>query len=188
MEKTKVIGIDPDIEKSGVCYLYTPTRQVEVSSMDFPHLMEYLSEFEGDCNVVVVVEAGWKNSISNFHGYYGGVAQKIALSVGRNQQVGHCIVEMCNFWNIPVVEKAPLRKMWKGKDRKISQEEIEAFIPDFPKRSSQDARDSALLAWDYAGFPIRITPVSKRLITDNGELTPTELIKKMTKKNKNYTI
>ena len=156
--KNKVIGIDPDIDKSGVCYLYTPTRQVEVSTMTFPELLEYLSTFEADCNVVVVVEAGWKNAITNFHGGHGGIAQKIALSVGRNQQVGHCLVEMCEHWGIPVVEKAPLRKMWNGPDRKITQEEIEAFIPDFPKRMNQEGRDAALLAWDYANFPIRILP------------------------------
>ena len=45
----------------------------------------------------------------------------------------------------------------QGKDRKISQEEIEQFIPDFPKRSNQEGRDAALLAWDYAGFPIRLS-------------------------------
>lgn len=156
--KNKVIGIDPDIDRSGVCYLYTPTRQVEVSTMTFPELLEYLSAFEADCNVVVVVEAGWKNATTNFHGGHGGIAQKIALSVGRNQQVGHCLVEMCEHWGIPVVEKAPLRKMWNGPDRKITQEEIEAFVPDFPKRSNQEGRDAALLAWDYANFPIRILP------------------------------
>lgn len=154
--KTKIIGIDPDIEKSGVCYLYTPTRQVECNSLRFPALLEYLSEFEDDCNVVVVVEAGWKNAISNYHGGYGRVAQSIARQVGRNQQVGHCIVEMCEFWGIPVVEKAPLRKMWAGKDRKITHDELAQFIKDLPGRTNQESRDAALLAWDYAGFPIRL--------------------------------
>ena len=113
----KVIGIDPDIDKSGVCCLNTSTRKVEVSTIDFPHLLEYLADFQNKADVVVVVEAGWKNSITNYHGGYGGVAQKIALNVGRNQQVGHDIVEMCRYWDIPVVEKAPLRKMWKGNCR-----------------------------------------------------------------------
>lgn len=159
MEKIKIIGIDPDIEKSGVCYLYTPTRQVEVSSMDFPRLVEFLSSFEADCNVVVVVEAGWKNPISNYHkGTYGRVGQKVALSVGRNQQVGHCIVEMCKFWGIPVVEKTPLRKMWSGQDRKITHEELSEFMRGLPSRTNQEMRDAALIAWDYAGFPIRIKP------------------------------
>lgn len=156
--KTRIVGIDPDIERSGVCCLWTDTRKVEVETMDFPHLLEYLSEFEEKEDVVVVVEAGWKNAITNYHGGHGGIAQKIALSVGRNQQVGHCLVEMCRHWQIPVVEKAPLRKMWQGKDRKITQEEIEAFIPGFPKRTNQEGRDAALLAWDYANFPIRIIP------------------------------
>lgn len=156
--KSKVIGIDPDIDKSGVCYLYTPTRQVEVQALDFPHLLEYLSEFESETDVVVVVEAGWRNAITNFHGVYGKAGQKVALSVGRNQQVGHCIVEMCNFWKIPVVEKAPLRKMWKGTDRKITHEELAAFVSGLPSRTNSEMRDACLLSWDYAGFPIRIIP------------------------------
>ncbi len=36
MLKNKIIGIDPDIEKSGVCYLYTPTRQVEEIAKNSP--------------------------------------------------------------------------------------------------------------------------------------------------------
>lgn len=163
--KTKIIGIDPDVEKSGVCYLYTPTKQVEVTALDFPHLLEYLSEFEADCNVVVVVEAGWKNEISNYHkGFYNReVGEKIGLKVGRNQQVGHCIVEMCKFWKIPVVEKLPLKKIWAGPDGKITQGEIEQFVPNFPKRSNPEMRDATLLAWDYANFPIRIKPVKNGL-------------------------
>ena len=162
MLKNKIIGIDPDIDKSGVCYLYTPTRQVDVKTMDFPHLLEYLSTFEADCNVIVVVEAGWKNTISNYHGGYGRVAENIARQVGRNQQVGHCIVEMLKHWKIPFVEKAPLRKMWQGKDRKITHEELAQFVKDLPSRTNQEGRDACLLAWDYAGFPIRIT-LSKKV-------------------------
>ena len=159
--KNKIIGIDPDIDKSGVCYLYAPTRQVEVTALDFPHLVEYLSTYESDCNVVVVVEAGWKNAISNYHGGYGRVAQNIARQVGRNQQVGHCIVEMCKFWGIPVIEKAPLRKMWRGKDRKITHEELAQFVKDLPSRTNQEGRDACLLAWDYAGFPMRVAPLKR---------------------------
>lgn len=162
MKASRIISIDPDIDKSGVCCLNASTRKVEVCTMDFPHLLEYLADFQNKADVVVVVEAGWKNAITNYHGGYGGVAQKIALNVGRNQQVGHDIVDMCRYWDIPVVEKTPLRKMWKGKDRKITQEEIESFIPGLPKRLNQEARDAALLAWDYAGFPIRIAS-SKRV-------------------------
>ncbi len=163
--KTKIIGIDPDVEKSGVCYLYTPTKQVEVAALDFPHLLEYLSEFEADCNVVVVVEAGWQNEISNYHkGIYSrSVGEKIGLKVGRNQQVGHCIVEMCKFWKIPVIEKAPLKKMWSGTNRKITHEELSQFVSGLPSRTSCEMRDAVLLAWDYAGFPMRIMPKREKV-------------------------
>lgn len=165
--KNKIIGIDPDIEKSGVCYLYTPTRQVEVQTMDFPHLLEYLSTFESDCNVVVIVEASWK-SRHNWHLKFSDnkyVASAKGYSEGQNHQLGKLIVEMCQYWGIPVEEKTPLRKMWKGQGGKITQWEIEKFIPGFPKRSNQEARDATLLAWDHAGFPIRIAPKASKTRT-----------------------
>ena len=37
-----IIAIDPDKEKSGVAYLKPPTRQLEVTNLDFPNLLEYL--------------------------------------------------------------------------------------------------------------------------------------------------
>lgn len=158
MEKTKVIGIDPDIEKSGVCYLYTPTRQVEVSSMDFPHLMEYLSEFEGDCNAVVVVEASWVTR-HNWHGKWGDNNRIMAAKgydVGRNHELGQLIVQMCKYWKIPVVEKAPLKKMWRGRDGKITHDEMmnifktNGYTP-MLKRSNQEERDSFLISISYHG-------------------------------------
>lgn len=162
MKASRIIGIDPDIDRNGVCYLNTSTRKVEVCTMDFPHLLEYLADFQNKADVVVVVEAGWKNAITNYHGGYGRVAENIARQVGRNQQVGHCIVEMLKHWKIPFVEKAPLRKMWQGKDRKITHEELAQFVKDLPSRTNQEGRDACLLAWDYAGFPIRIT-LSKKV-------------------------
>ena len=158
MLKTKVIGIDPDIEKSGVCYLYTPTRQVEVSTMDFPHLIEYLSEFESDCNVVVVVEASWKTK-HNWHGKWGDSSRIMAAKgydVGRNHELGKLIVQMCEYWKIPVVEKAPLKKMWKGRDGKITHEEMmnifktNGYSP-LLKKSNQEERDSFLISISYHG-------------------------------------
>lgn len=160
--KRFVIGIDPDIDKSGFAVLDKSTREVAAGAHPFPMLITMLShyrEVKGD--VVVVVEAGWKNAITNYHtGAYGKAAQRIALNVGRNQQVGHCIVELCKAWGIEVVEKAPLRKIWRGPDRKITHAELAAFVPRLPSRTNQEIRDAVLLAWDYAGFPIRLTTIS----------------------------
>ena len=74
---------------------------------------------------------------------------------GRNHEVGRKIVEMCRHYGIEVVEQPPLRKIWKGKDGKITNEELQhlAIITD---KTNQETRDAALIAWEYAGLPIRI--------------------------------
>lgn len=156
--KTKIIGIDPDVEKSGVCYLYKPTKQVEVKTLAFPELLEYLSEFEYDCNVVVVIEASWKTK-HNWHGKWGDNNRIMAAKgydVGRNHQTGKLIVEMCRHWKIPVVEKMPLKKIWKGQDGKITHEEMinifktNGYTP-LIKRSNPEERDAFLISISYYG-------------------------------------
>ena len=54
-----------------------------------------------------------------------------------------------------MIEQYPLRKIWKGKDGKITDEEIKAFMP-IIERTNQEERDAALLAWNEAGFPMKI--------------------------------
>lgn len=117
--------------------------------------------------VVVVIEAGWMNS-SNWHlGRYDSksVAAAKGNSVGRNHETARKIAEMARvYYGLEVVEIRPLKKCWSGKDGKITQEEISQFIPDFPKRSNQEERDAMLIAWNYAGFPIRIKPIKSTFL------------------------
>jgi hypothetical protein len=154
-----VIGIDPDVDKSGVAYLRTSTRQLEVSSLTFPRLMDYLQfaarkRDEKKETLIVVVEAGWLNTISNYHTDAGRRGQRIAKNVGANHQVGKIIVQMCERHDIPVEIVKPLKKMWKGKDGKITQKEIQAFTG--LSKTNQEGRDAALIAWTYAGLPIKL--------------------------------
>ena len=95
----------------------------------------------------------------------GGSAARSALignHTGRNHEVGRKIVEMCRHYGIEVVEQPPLRKMWKGRDGKITHEELQhlAIITDktnhITNKTNQETRDAALLAWEYVGLPIRI--------------------------------
>ncbi len=106
-------------------------------------------------SLVVVVEAGWMVRKSNFHDAQGHRAEKIAKDVGANHETGRKIIEMCKHYGIEVVQHAPLVKCWKGKDRKITHEEL-ASITGLIGRTNQDARDAALLAWVFAGLPIRL--------------------------------
>ena len=155
-----VIAIDPDKVKSGVAWLKPSTRQMELSNFSFPMLLEYIQyakrkSEELNESLVVVVEAGWMNAKSCFHAAQGKQAEKIAKDVGANHETGRKIIEMCEHYGINVIAKAPLLKCWKGKDKKITHEELASFTG-IMGRTNQDARDAALLAWVYAGLPIKI--------------------------------
>ncbi|MBQ3820220.1 MAG: hypothetical protein II809_02005 [Bacteroidales bacterium] len=167
-----IIGIDPDTAKSGVAVLETQTFHLELSCLTFPELVDRLiylrdkSHFEGK-SVVAVVEAGWQNSKSNFHGYYGRRGEKIAKNVGANHETGKKLIELCVHWGIPVAEMAPLplkiggMYMWSGPDGKITHEELVAVTGLKKSRSNQEERDAALLAWRLAGLPLRINKRKK---------------------------
>lgn len=158
-----IIAIDPDVDKSGLAILETPQYSLTVLTLEFPKLLDALKGYKQVADkfnktIIVVVEAGWLNQ-SNWHLKKGDnmrLASAKGNSTGRNHEVGRKIVEMCKHYGLEVIEQRPLRKCWKGKDGKITQQEIEQFIPDFPKRSNQEERDAALLAWHYAGLPIRV--------------------------------
>lgn len=153
-----IIAIDPDVERSGVATLAIKERKLGTFSLTFPELMDALQLFLPD-KVLVVVEAGWLNQ-SHWHLTARDTPRLAAAkgnSTGRNHEVGRKIVEMAKHYGLTVDEVKPLRKCWRGKDGKITHEELAQFIPGLPKRTTQDIRDAALLAWTYAGFPIRMS-------------------------------
>ena len=162
-----IIGIDPDTDKSGVAQLRVVEREMVAFSNSFPELLDYLQrmalfQHRTGMKVLVVVEASWKIS-TNWHTKRGEsvrTAARKGKDAGRCHEVGRKIVECAQYYGLEVVEKLPLKKIWKGPDGKITHEEISAFIK-MPSRSNQEQRDAALLAWDYAGFPIRIITKKK---------------------------
>ena len=154
-----IIGVDPDKEKAGIGILDMSTRKLELTNMSFPVLLDYLQGLKKDAtanerNFIVIVEAGWMNAKSCFHKAQGKSAEKIAKDVGANHETGRKIIEMCEHYGIEVIAQAPLRKCWRGKDGKITHEEL-AYFTGITGRENQDARDAGLLAWNYAGMPIR---------------------------------
>lgn len=165
-----IIAIDPDVDRSGVAVLSVAIRMIQTYSMTFPGLIDFLQDLpyvakQDGKTPTVVVEAGWLNQ-SHWHLTARDTARLAAAkgnAAGRNHEVGRKIVEMARHYGLDVDEVKPLRKCWSGRDGKITHEEISQFIPGLPARTSQDARDAALLAWTYAGFPIRITHKTKSL-------------------------
>lgn len=159
-----VIGIDPDSEKSGVGAINVPARQViYMDSLPFPELVDYVVKtYSGQkvagVNVSVMVEAGWLRK-SNWHLHRNDTPALAAMkgnSTGRNHETGRKIVEMLRYKGIEVETVLPLRKCWKGKDGKITSEELSYIIGKKLPRCNQDVRDAVLLGWIYAGIPVKI--------------------------------
>ena len=160
MKYQTIIGIDPDVHKSGVAFLDTRTKQLEISTLEFYQLIKYIEwahdrSIENNQSLIVIIEAGWLNSKSNFHGETGARAQRIAKNVGANHQTGKHIVDMCEGIGVDVVLQKPLNKGWKGRDGKITHEEL-AYFTGITGKTSQDGRDAGLIAWNYAGLPMKV--------------------------------
>jgi hypothetical protein len=66
---------------------------------------------------------------------------------------------MCEHWGIshdiikPLVLRVKGRNIWRGKDGKITHEELAAFTG-ITGRTNQEERDAMLIAWNYANLPL----------------------------------
>lgn len=163
-----VIGIDPDVEKNGYASLDIDTREMLIETLPFPDLLDSLRMEQRRAEVMcrrlmVVIEAGWLNK-SNWHlspKDTKAIAAAKGNHTGRNHETGRKIAEMCAHWQIPYELMKPLSlkvggvHLWKGKDGKITQEELCA-ITGYKWRTNQEGRDAALLAWVWAGLPVKL--------------------------------
>lgn len=164
-----IVGIDPDTDKSGVALLDTSDFHLELQALTFPELIDriiYLrdrSRFDGK-SLQVVVEAGWLHQKSNFHGYSGHRAERIAKNVGANHETGKKIIEICRHWGISCDAVPPLSlqsggfHFWNGPDGKITHAEFVKVTGCKATRTNQEQRDAGLLAWNRAGLPFKIKP------------------------------
>ena len=159
MTKKIIVGIDPDTNKSGIATYYNGELLVE--ALAFPALIEKLYMLATLPNdVLVVVEAGWLNEKSNFHGKQGGRAERIAKNVGSNHQTGKHIIEMAKYYGLEVVEQKPFNKGWKGRDGKITHDELNYILKHNgmkeEKQTNQEKRDAALICIIHANLKIKV--------------------------------
>lgn len=158
-----VIGIDPDVEKSGCCIIY-PNKEMFLFTLPFPELIEKIVNINTFNEVYVVVEAGWLNSKSDFSLFANGrkmipisealIATKKAKNTGSNHAVGKLLIEMLKHHTIDVSEMKPLSKSrWHGD--KCSREELNRVLERNGyatfKQNNQEARDATLIALTYKG-------------------------------------
>ena len=171
-----IIGIDPDIDQSGVATITMAMGSVTAQRMRFPDLIDHLASEHnkatmGGLTLAVHVEAGWFNT-SNWHtnrrmgaNYNAAIGQ----AVGRNQAVGMKILEMCGHIGVEAHAVRPLPKtmrvgsgtlpMWGGADGKVRADELGRLLAGcglrMPKgRTNQDERDAVLIALRGAGYVI----------------------------------
>ncbi len=161
-----IIGIDPDVEASGVGIIHAKPDGLIINycTKPLPELVDtikWLAE-RADDPVHVYIEAGWLNK-GNWHLNPRDNKKQAAAKgrqAGRNHQLGLDICSMLDHHGIQHTEVLPLIKCWKGKDRKITHEELDTIIRwvtgrGMPrKRSNQEERDALLLAWEKIGLPI----------------------------------
>lgn len=176
-EATVFVAIDPDSDESGWATVTVPGREVNSVSLSFPDVISTLAVLsnirraEGEVEdfnkyvrkPFIIIEGGWLNE-SNWHvkgkNMTPARAAAIGRSVGMNHQTGILIAQMCEDYDLPYEVVKPLPKHWKGKDGKITAGEL-AYFTGYTKRTNQDERDAILLAWTYAGLPIRVKPIGK---------------------------
>ena len=164
-----IVGIDPDLIKSGVAVLDRNRRTLETAYLNFPETLEYVkskyaewSEKNAETapnSFMVYVEAGWLNK-GNWHvtespnGKWSPSAWAAAVgkSDGECSAVSKKLIECFEYYGVPVRPHRPLKKCWRGPDRKITHEELLRELVTYriehklKGRSNQEVRDAVLLA------------------------------------------
>lgn len=166
MRKDIIVGIDPDVDKSGVAILDTKTDEITLMSLSFIDIIALFRKFKDlqeseNTSIQIYIEysAATKH---NWHLAAGGEKKAVASAkgyhLGRNHQLEQCLYEYAkDYIGLDIVRQAPFKKCWEGRDRKISHEEIISFMPIKKTKTNQEERDAALLAWLCANKPIVIS-------------------------------
>jgi hypothetical protein len=138
--KKLLIGIDPDVDKNGVCF-YNGT-EYDLENLTFFELFDFLNFYkEREQKPTVYIEKGSLNN-SNWHIKQGNSAafnSKIGENTGRNFETANKIIEMCQYLKLPYVEIKPTRK-------KIDSETFKK-ISGINKRTNQEQRDAFMLIY-----------------------------------------
>lgn len=148
------VGIDPDVDKSGVAVLRKDIEgaavqvdgDLSLQNLNFFDLLTYLSELKSEVgaeNIKVIVECGFLNK-SNWHKKAAGSANinaAIGNHTGRNHEVAYKICEMMDFLGLTCHKEKP----------KASKVKADMFwrITGYRSRTNQEQRDAGMLLTRY---------------------------------------
>ena len=138
--KKILIGIDPDVEKSGVAF--KKDKEIVLTNLRFFDLFTKLSELidtRGKENITVYVECGYLNA-SNWHkkvNQSASINAKIGERTGANFETAKKICEMCEYLEIEHVKIKPTKS-------KVNAEFFRQ-ITKIEGRTNQEQRDAYML-------------------------------------------
>jgi hypothetical protein len=136
----KLIGIDPDVQKSGVA-IWEGKKLVSLHSLPLADLVRFLQSNPSD---MIIIEAGWMNG-GNWHIAPGMPAKKVAAmgaDVGANHQICKDIGQICAALNLPYKFKQPSKNnLWKTNAKLFQQ------ITRWTGQSNPETRDAAMIAY-----------------------------------------
>lgn len=140
LRKEIAIGIDPDVDKSGLALYNRKTGDLEIRTIGLLDLLDMLRDLNRKEETIIYVEAGWLNKPSNFRYHKSFKAREyMAKNVGRNEQLGKIILEACERYGIDFI---PIRP----KSKKTSPEIFERLTG--VKTRNQEKIDAAMLVID----------------------------------------
>lgn len=135
-----LIGIDPDVDKSGFARI--EGKQLKLDNLSFFDLYEELKSYQNQViKPIVYVELGSLNK-TNWHSKESKSSKwnsNIGAALGRNFEVANKIVEMCEYLKIPYVKIQP-------KKSKITNDYFKK-ITGINTRTNQEQRDAMMLIW-----------------------------------------
>ena len=121
-----IIGIDPDVEKSGLFLIDMRTIDGEFYKYEMYELPFFsalskiqhtFNEFFETCEVVVVIEQGELNKAIYVakNAKNKSIAANIGMRVGKNFQVSQLLIEYCKEYSINHKTYRPQSKKWNAK-------------------------------------------------------------------------
>lgn len=132
-----IIGIDPDVDKSGVSI--KSKDGFTLHNWKFFELFDKLKAMNREEIILVMIEGGWLNK-SNWHRKEKGTAAlnaKIGSHTGANHETGKKIVEMMEYLGLPYKVVKPTQTKVNAKLFKM--------LTKYEGRTNQEQRDSYML-------------------------------------------
>lgn len=138
-----IIGIDPDLEKSGVAVVANG-RIESLHKLELDDLCEFVAERYTDGVLVVLEDVEINKPVFNRGNQVRRVREKIAQNVGNVKATARHIDRMLTKRGVKIIKVAPLKGAVKRQAKKNS-----AYfnkLTGWTGRSNEDTRDAALLA------------------------------------------